>query len=363
MKVAFVITHLGLGGAERVAVQVAEGLADCGHSVYLYILNKDKHFYRKPEKVKLIYLLDETSMRFRLSISRNIYYVWALRKKCLGDNIDVAVGFLPFSNVRLLLSMLGTGIPVVVTEHCMPHYAKLNWVWKISRRYLYPLAKKLVSVSKDVDNCFRWLPEQRRKIIYNPLPAVVDTSVALPLAWEKHKHWVVVVGRLTKQKRFDLTISAFSKLTSRFPAWGLAIIGSGELQSHLTVRIKELGLDGRAHLFGPLNNPFGVMSKAEFLVLNSESEGFGNVLIEAMAVSTPCISVNCPGGPKEIIDHNVNGLLVPPGDQEALIESMAMMMGDKDLRKRLSINAASTAKRFELSAISSEWQAMLRNCL
>ena len=361
MKVALVVGHLGLGGAERVAIQLADGLSQLGHTMTIYILSRDKEFYQKPDNVEFVYLSDMSNPRSALI--RNINYLRVLRQLLLKNEVDIAVSFLPFTNVRVLLASFGTNTPIIVTEHSIPGYGSMHWMWRILRRALYMSAAKLVSVSKGVDECFSWLPQDKRNVIFNSLPSKIDLSSNLPPIWKRHKHWVIAVGRLTSSKRFDLLISAFSEISGHYPDWGLAIVGEGELSQLLTHQLMLRGMADKIHLFGRLDNPFVAMANAEFLVLSSDYEGFGNVIMEAMAVSTPCISTDCHSGPREIITQNVDGFLVPVGEVKSLSAAMARMMSDQVWRKELAENTKSAVQRFEFTKITKEWQDLLIECV
>ena len=132
---------------------------------------------------------------------------------------------------------------------------------------------------------------------------------------------ILGVGRLTQAKDFPTLIRAFALVRKKHPA-RLMILGEGEERSKLETLVQELGLEKEVSLPGFVDNPYKYMKRAAVFVLSSKWEGFGNVLVEAMALGTPVVSTNCPSGPAEILENGRWGRLVPVGDVYALAEAI-----------------------------------------
>jgi glycosyltransferase involved in cell wall biosynthesis len=132
---------------------------------------------------------------------------------------------------------------------------------------------------------------------------------------------ILGVGRLTVQKDFPTLIRAFARVRQKRNA-RLLILGEGELRSELNALVAELGLQADVALPGFVENPFVFMRHASLFVLSSAWEGFGNVLVEAMACGMPVVSTDCPSGPAEILQNGKWGRLVPVGDVQALSEAL-----------------------------------------
>jgi glycosyltransferase involved in cell wall biosynthesis len=156
---------------------------------------------------------------------------------------------------------------------------------------------------------------------------------------------VVACGRLVAQKGFDHLIRAFADVAAAVPA-DLWILGEGEQRTELEALVGQLGLNGSVHLPGFQPDPFSWMRAADVFVLSSRFEGFGNVIVEAMAAGTAVVATACPHGPEEILEAGVSGLLVEPGDEPALAQAILRVLTDDALRHRLAHAARQRAERF-----------------
>jgi len=195
-------------------------------------------------------------------------------------------------------------------------------------RWFYPWADKIVAVSKGValDLVEIGLPETKIKVIYNPivddeLNRKISTDFQHPWFEEDQPPVILGVGRLTEQKNFATLIKAFAHV-HQHQGSRLMILGEGEERTQLESLVKELKIESDVSLFGFVDNPYMFMSKARLLVLSSVWEGFGNVLVEAMAAGTPVVSANCPSGPAEILADGEYGELVAVGDSDRLAQAI-----------------------------------------
>ena len=169
-----------------------------------------------------------------------------------------------------------------------------------------------------------------------PEPALVGTD------------YIVACGRLTAQKDYPTLLRAFAAARSRGVDGSLVIVGEGEDRPALERLVRELDLAEHVRFTGHLDNPFPVMKRARFLALSSVWEGFGLVLLEAMALGLPVISTNCPSGPAEILQSGRSGILVPVGDVEALASQIAELWSSSDHRAALA--SASLRRAHDFSA-------------
>jgi glycosyltransferase involved in cell wall biosynthesis len=189
---------------------------------------------------------------------------------------------------------------------------------------------------------------------------------------EKCVNRVVTIGRYAYQKGYDLLLQAWAEVErtrkeergrkneeiSELENWTLDIYGQGDQTDYRQLMV-ELGIDTDwCHLNGPVEDVTKTYMDSSIFVLSSRFEGFGMVLIEAMACGLPVVSFDCPAGPDEIITDGVDGLLVPSGDVHALAEKLMTLMADEDLRKRLGQHARQTAQRYGMAALANQWTAL-----
>ena len=170
---------------------------------------------------------------------------------------------------------------------------------------------------------------------------------------------VLGVGRLTRQKGFDRLIRAFAVVAREHPDWHLRICGSGPRLEALQRLIARRRLGRRVTLAGPVPSIEQEMANASLLVLSSRFEGFPLVVLEAMSMGLPVVSFDCPTGPREIVEHGRNGLLVPDGDVNALARAIDELIRDEEQRRRLGAAALATAAEYRPAAIGGRWDALL----
>jgi glycosyltransferase involved in cell wall biosynthesis len=172
-------------------------------------------------------------------------------------------------------------------------------------------------------------------------------------------HTIVAMGRLVRQKGFDLLIEAFARCAGQHPEWSLVILGEGEERSNLESLISAMGLQDRVRLAGKVPQPSHILGQADLFVLSSRFEGFPNALMEAMACKLAVISTDCPNGPRDIVRDGVDGLLIPPDDVNALAKGMDRLMANPMERQRLGAGATEVVKRFSIEKIMSMWDELV----
>lgn len=187
-------------------------------------------------------------------------------------------------------------------------------------------------------------------VIPDPIPLSMPLSVS-----GLHAKRVITIGRYAYQKGYDLLLQAWAELEKHYTDWTLEIYGMGD-QTPYRQMMMDLGIDtNRCLLNGPVDDVGQVYKNSSIFVLSSRFEGFGLVLVEAMASGLPVVSFDCPAGPDEIITDGYDGLLVPSGDVKLLAQKLMLLMADKELRTRLSQNARRSAQRYEMNSIAGKW--------
>ena len=192
-----------------------------------------------------------------------------------------------------------------------------------------------------------------------PDPLAFDITEVSPLKAKR----VIAVGRYVYQKGFDLLLQAWAKIEKLFPDWELAIYGMGDRSSYENLA-QQLGINmNRCHLNGSTQNIRKEYLESSLFVFSSRFEGFGMVLIEAMACGLPVVSFDCPCGPKDIVSHDEDGLLVPSGDIDKLANAMSQLMDSYELRHQMAKNAICNVRRFQIDEIADRWQLLFEDVL
>lgn len=190
-----------------------------------------------------------------------------------------------------------------------------------------------------------------------PDPLAFDIDQVSPLSNKR----VIAVGRYVYQKGFDLLLHAWKLIEQQHPDWELAIYGMGDRTPYEQI-IEELQIDRtRCHLNGSTSDIKAEYLNSSLFVFSSRFEGFGMVLIEAMACGLPVISYDCPCGPKDIVRHNEDGLLVPSGSIGSLAKAMGKMMCDVNLRQQMAKAAVKNVQRYKLNSVCQHWHSLFES--
>jgi glycosyltransferase involved in cell wall biosynthesis len=214
----------------------------------------------------------------------------------------------------------------------------------------YPRRLVVVPCQGAADDLRDHFGARRTQVIYHGVDAPLINRLAeaptadLPTAGP----YIVAVGRLWDQKDYPTMIRAYAIAAQRGLAEHLVIVGEGPHEMMLAGLARELGVGDRVHLIGRRANPYPYMKRARFFVLSSIWEGFGLVVLEAMALGLPCISTDCPSGPAEILSGGEHGLLVPVKDPEALAAAMLRLSGSAQLRETLAHRSLARAAQLTL---------------
>ena len=194
--------------------------------------------------------------------------------------------------------------------------------------------------------------------IYNGADlAHIRTLGDRPLTCEKTRPWILTCCRLADQKDFRTLIAAFARVDVE-PLPLLVVVGEGPMRAQITAWAEEYGVGGRLCLTGFQDNPFNWIRHADIFVLSSHYEGFGNVLVEAMALGVPVAASDCPWGPGEIIQPGESGALFPIGDDAALAQILNHWLADPSERARLALGARNRASAFSAERMIDDYAAL-----
>jgi len=342
---AIFLMDLGGGGAERVMINLACGFAEQGLNVDLVLVKAEGPYLSQlSSKVRVVKL--ETS-RLLLSIPALVHYLKQQRP-------PVLISALEDTNIVALwardLARVSTRVIVTVHNHLSRDAQNAT---QIKRRltpqfvkWFYPRADQVVAVSQGVANNLIELGLSSKKIksIYNPIVSKellqkIHEPLSHPWFLPEQPPVILGVGRLTKQKDFPTLIHAFAKVRQQQESVRLMILGEGSEHSNLESLVHQLGLSENIAFPGFVANPYAYMARANVLVLSSGWEGFGNVLVEAMAAGTPVVSTDCESGPAEILANGEYRKLVVVGDSEGMAQAILATLKDVPDREHLKKRA------------------------
>ncbi|MCE5175155.1 MAG: glycosyltransferase family 4 protein [Bacteroidales bacterium] len=302
------------------------------HSFFVrgFIYLKLLHIYKK----KLSNVLNELKADFTLTtISRDIDFLHSIK----DGSIKIAEAHISKKYLRNL--------------HLMQ---KGNFLYRIAAKiWVYRLEKAVkkfnafvVLTQKDADN---WKMIRSCTIIPDSL-AFFPNKVS-----DCKKKQILSVGRLYEQKGYDMLIEAWFLVVKKNPDWKLYIYGSGELQEYLIGLIIKKGLSDSLFIKEPVKNIVDKYIESSLYVMSSRFEGFGMVLIEAMACGLPVISFDCPDGPSDIIANNEDGILVENGNIQQLAEKMSYMIEHEEIRVQMGQKARENVRRYNQDLIMKKW--------
>lgn len=362
-RLVFHTASLGGGGAERVFVLMANALAERGHEVMFLTWNG-----QGPNRALLSPLvrLVDFAMPVRGEGFGKPASLGGLLRSAL-----VLARFRPhalysateFPNLMMALALLlalsrAKFLPSFHAAAGLPSGTIGAHIAVVLSRIVVMRAHKAIAVSAGVgrDLIARGFPQGKVVVINNPLPTPIPLP-AEPFAWQGDLEAmgdgpvIVTAGRLLPVKDHSALLRAFALLRTKRPA-RLVIFGEGPLEGALRAEALELGIGEQVLMPGYVNNPAACYAVADLFVLSSRSEGFGNVLIEAMEAGVPVVSTDAPHGPRDILVDGELGLLVPVGDVEALARAMGETLdrpvdGDRLRRRAADFAVGTIADRYE----------------
>ncbi|MEU0394116.1 glycosyltransferase [Streptomyces sp. NPDC006208] len=269
---------------------------------------------------------------------------------------DVVVGTRPGLNVHVA-RQTRRGPVRIGQEHLTLDSHGYRLRREIGHRYR--VLDAVTTVTEADARCYRErlkLPGVRIEAVPNSVPAPGVAPADLSATW------VVAAGRLTKVKRYDVLIEAFSKVVAARPDWRLRIYGSGDATGNeknaLRGLIEERGLHNHVFLMGTANPLEPEWVKGSIGVVTSNLESFGMTIVEAMRCGLPVVSTDCPHGPGEIIDDGADGRLVPVGDVDGFADALLALIDDDDLRRRTGQAALASSARFDPARIAGRHLAL-----
>ena len=367
--ILFLVSSMEGGGSERVTALLCNYWISNGYQVTLMptYSGKGDLAYPVDTRVNVKYLADLLGSK-KNNLWNRLKRFLLLRKYIIKNKPDLIISFLTQVNVISILSSIGTGIPIIVSERTYPPKYQIGFLWTKLRKITYPIATAVVmQTHQGLEWINKECPKAKNHVIPNPILYPVPTGKPIiepESIVKKERKICLAVGRLDKDKRFSEIINAFSCLAEQFHNWDLIILGNGEERLNLEKQIKLKGLVNRVYLPGRAGNIDRWYQRANLFVMYSRYEGFPNALLEAMAYGIPCISADCDTGPREIIVSEENGILLAKNETiDNLKKSMMICMRNKNLADKFGKSATKVRDKFSINSVGLQWNDLINKFL
>ena len=337
MKILFIINSLkSRSGSERVATQLANQLTELDrYSISIATRDTDRHqcAYKLANDIKVLKLT-----------GNSIQFFSKLNTLISKKHFD-AIVIHNMGKLSILCSLLSTSVKLISLEHGA--YTSRPLHVRFLSNLLYKRINQVVVLTENDKQSFNK---------FHTNVTVIPNFSPYPITSERNfeSKNIIAVGRLTNEKNHIHAIKAWERILQKVPDWNLSIYGDGEQKQLLHEYIKINNISNiNVHASTP--NIADIYSKANFFIMSSKNEGLPMVLIEAQSFGLPIISYDCPHGPRNIIQNDVNGFLVENQNIEKLSEAMLTLIQNKELQKIMSKNSLINAKKYEAKEIIKAW--------
>jgi GalNAc-alpha-(1->4)-GalNAc-alpha-(1->3)-diNAcBac-PP-undecaprenol alpha-1,4-N-acetyl-D-galactosaminyltransferase len=357
-KICLVIPSLQPGGMERVMSELAWYFYQrIDLKVHLILYGREPEaFYKVPPDITIHRPGSDFNNKFRLiaSVKRLVF----LRQTIIGIIPDAVLSFGEYWNSFVLLSMFGLPYPVFVSDRCSPAMTFGN-LHRFLRRILYRQAKGVIAQTEKAKSLYSsQFKNENIFVIGNPIRKIEDHG----LTYSK-ENIVLTVGRLIKTKHHDKMIEIFARISA--PGWKLIIVGEDALKqntmTYLREMIRDLNMDDRIILAGNQSNVNEYYQRSKIFAFTSSSEGFPNVIGEAMSAGLPVVAFNCVAGPEELVLNGKTGFLVPLFDYEEFEDRLKLLIEDEDLRTRLGAGGSEIIREYSIDKIGAKFYDFIFN--
>ena len=367
MRIAWLVFNLdGMGGTSRSAITQANALA-ADHDVRLVSVTRsgDAPHYPIDPRVSVTYLADvreegpsAEDARLAARESALIPRHWDQQFSALTDvaleaalprlDADVVVTVTP--------ALLACAVQLLPPSTVIVHQEHRSTSDRTSGlEPLLAFAPRADVVALLTPSVADWLRDQLGAVA----PEIVVVPNPLPIGYTPRSRLdqplIVAAGRLEPEKQFRRLVEAFGDVAEQIPQWRLRILGAGFTRRDLQRQARKQGIWDRVELPGAVADMRGEWAKASLSALTSRAEGFPLVVQESMAAGVPVVSYDCASGPREIVTHDVNGLLVAPDSRTGLAEALLRLATDVDLRHRLGEGAYQTSRQYDAAALAERW--------
>lgn len=339
MRIALYTSKMNDGGVERTMANIANYMVMSGHEVTVVTTYKYDDEYTLNTGIKRVISEPPEELLRGNRIHNFIQRFSTLRKVWIDEKPDVIFSYLGKNNLMSIATSRGLHVPVAVGVVATPKEEYYTPILRFLAKFLFGLADAVVLQTKASMSFFPKRVLKKSIILHNPMTPEFDID---RYEGERLKE-IVSVGRIDENKNQELIIDAFANIADKYPDYKLVLYGEGDLRQTLIDKVNKIGLSDRILLPGRVSDVAEKIKKASVFVLSSNTEGSPNALIEAMMLGLPVVSTDCPcGGPKELIEDGVNGLLVPVGDVKKMQEALQKVLDNLQFASRIGCAAAET---------------------
>ena len=354
MKIVVVVPSLKKsGGLERVVSMIANDLSSYYKlKIVVLSLNGSSSFYELDNNVQVIGF----NMPFRFKILKLIpLFIWSV-SKIIQIKPDKIVSFGEGHNSFVIAFCLLLNIRNIYVFNRSSPTKSLSGYRGIVNPFFYKYSKYLIVQTNQAKNLLiKKYSKSKIKVIPNPISIVTDT---IPMHKKELK--ILSVGTLGGQKNQSLLIDFYASIHKSYDNWTLHFIGDGPKKSYLVNKAKNLKLSDKIFFHGKIKKVSKFYNTSSIFAFTSLSEGFPNVLAEAMSYGCACISFDCIAGPSDLIDDNHNGFLIKIGNNDEYIQKLDNLIDNDELREKFSQNAILKVNRFKRSDIIADIYDMLK---
>ncbi len=353
MKIMFIMQTMRTRGAERVTSILIEQLAKTSHEIYLICTGFTRgEEFPVPDCVHLDFIPEAEGNRLHLMFVRIRY----IRKKIAEIRPDCIVS-LAYARTLFMITAgnICSSIPMIFSERHDPVHNPKAKADRLLRLISYHACDSIVFQTAGARDFFPPSIQQKGEIIANPI------MEELPDARNKEgKPYIATFCKLDPQKNLSLLLRAFRRVSDKHPELRLAIYGDGDLLDQLQAESRQLGIHSRTDFHPHSLNVHEKISDCSMFVSSSDYEGQSNSMLEAMAMGLPCVCTDCPsGGARAVIDHGVNGLLVPVGDEIELADAICYLLEHPDEARQMGKNAYEIRNERKPEIIAKEWEQLI----
>ncbi len=354
MHIAFVISDLKGGGAQKMMINLANMFARKGYQTDIVLFNGTG--------IYLDMISDDVRI-VDLKMGRTFKAISPLSSYIKNHAPDILMSALFHVNLAAIIARILSGnkkAKLIISErnNLTRRLSEFSFfkrfAFKKSIHFLYPLADKIIGISNGVCEDLKKIISTHEKglvqTIYNPVVSEDFEEKLLqdvaPIFPKKCGVKLITSGRLVVQKDYPTLLRTLAVYKEKYGAVHLVVLGDGSLKDELLQYVKELGVENNVTFFGFVSNPLAYMKQADIFVISSAWEGFCNVIVEALYCGLKVVSTDCPSGPSEILKEGKYGALVPVGEASSLCEAIYdVSKKDSDKEKQKSRSLDFTAEK------------------